>query len=493
MSFFQKKLSLLEFVIIWFVLVSFFILIFSFIMNCISDRFIVDQLFEKHKQETVHLLLDLFNSGGEKGILHSEEYLYIYSKAENKIEQLGGKKENRLFLLIRSNLKSILNHEELPTYLRKNYFIKVATLSPHLNPKFIILVLPKRCSLLGLKNYVKEIYGLLFFIGFILSIILTVPIKREFQTLLSSIKAHLSELEDEQLEEILKKESKKADKIVSEIVVPESSIFEVLKDSFHIYRKKLIKELLKYKEAIELQKKADQYKTVFLSSVSHQLRTPLNSIIGFTQLLLEEIDGKLTSTQKEDLEIILHSSKALLSLINDILDISAIASGKLLLNKENVKLKELIRQIEAEATGQLKDKKDVKFIVEYNTHVEEIWADPKRVWQIISNIVSNGIKFTQKGYVKLSICNFDERTILFCVEDTGSGIPPDQLNFIFKEFVQLGEKEYRSKGVGLGLSICKSLVELHGGKIWVESTLGKGSKFYFTIPIRKNSDEEKVE
>ncbi len=234
----------------------------------------------------------------------------------------------------------------------------------------------------------------------------------------------------------------------------------------------------------------DKLKTQFLANMSHELRTPLNSIIGFSRVILKGIDGPLTELQKSDLTSIHTSGQHLLSLINNILDISKIEAGKMELNFEEMEIGPIIKSVMATATALVKDK-SVALKQEMPDTLPPIWADPTRIRQIILNLVSNACKFTEKGQITLKTTIIDEKMIV-SVTDTGIGIGSDKLENIFEEFTQVDASTTRKAGgTGLGLPISRYFIEMHGGQIWVDSILGKGSTFSMTIPINANRTTDK--
>lgn len=240
-------------------------------------------------------------------------------------------------------------------------------------------------------------------------------------------------------------------------------------------------------EAYNNLKEVDRLKTQFLSTMSHELRTPLNSIIGYTQLLLDEVDGEITGPQREDLERIEKNAKHLLQLINDILDLSKIEAGKMQLNITKIDLKEAVNQA-ISIVLPLIGNKPLKIINNIGEKSIYILADFQRLEQIIINLLSNAIKFTDEGTVTIDCQTSTDSTnqgwVTIWVQDTGIGITPENLDKIFEPFKQIEQTSTRKHGgTGLGLSITKKLVELHGGALWVKSEWGKGSTFYFTMPL----------
>jgi signal transduction histidine kinase len=252
--------------------------------------------------------------------------------------------------------------------------------------------------------------------------------------------------------------------------------------AFERLRQQYLDQLIRERTAHRQAQDADRYKSEFLSTVSHELRTPLNALLGFSEVLLAEIEGPLTDGQREDLRMIRASGEHLLSLFNNVLDFSALASGRIQLKLERVEVREVLDEVAALLEGQ-RQGKPVAIVVSVPDFLPEIDADPTRLRQVIMNLGTNALKFTQRGEVSLS-ASFNGRAVAISVRDTGSGIAEEDLPQLFREFSQLGTREQRRRGSGLGLSIVKELVELHGGKIEVHSERGRGSTFtvWFGMP-----------
>lgn len=226
------------------------------------------------------------------------------------------------------------------------------------------------------------------------------------------------------------------------------------------------------------EKQVEELKDGFLRTVSHELRTPLTSVIGFIELVRSGIN--ISEEQRRFLGTALNEASNLKRLIDDLLDLSQIKAGKMKMQKEEIVVKELLDNL-ITTLKPLGKGKNLKLSADIKTENLVIIADPTKLRRILVNLLSNAIKFTQEGHVKAT-CTIKDKGVLFCIEDTGIGLRGEEKEVIFEKFRQI---DYSSKreydGIGLGLSIVRQLVEMHNGKIWVESTYGKGSTFFFTI------------
>ncbi len=253
-------------------------------------------------------------------------------------------------------------------------------------------------------------------------------------------------------------------------------------------RKDFEQELLRAKEQAEI---ANHVKTQFLANVSHELRTPLNGILGFSQLLAGAIkDPK----QKELIGIVLQSSRQLLEIVNDLLELSNVELGELKLKTHRFLLRDSLRPMLQAFSAQAENKGlAFEFLIADNTP-DALCGDDDRLKQVLLNLLANALKFTDQGEISLAVNPVDEDDkgreacprLLFRVRDTGAGIPPEQHESVFETFV-LGEDFLTKKHGGLGLSICKRLVNKMGGEIWVESAPGKGSVFFFTAMFESST------
>ncbi len=243
------------------------------------------------------------------------------------------------------------------------------------------------------------------------------------------------------------------------------------------------------KLALDAAEEASRAKSDFLTSMSHELRTPLTAIIGFSEILLGEFAGKLNEKQRQYVNYILESGSHLLSLINDILDLSKVEAGKMELKTSKVKVGEILEG----SLSMIRDSCRREGIsLELRALPEaadlEITADPRRLKQIMHNLLSNAVKFTPKGGSITVEAEREGDELVISVTDTGVGIPPEEQERIFEKFHQVSD----APGTGLGLALTRKLVEMHGGRIWVESEgKGKGSRFSFTLPLKRTKDDRR--
>ena len=253
-------------------------------------------------------------------------------------------------------------------------------------------------------------------------------------------------------------------------------------------KNKLSSERQKLIEARQKAEDADQLKTTFLANMSHDLKTPLNAIIGFSNLTLDTKLKELDTIYKYQ-QIIAENGTMLLGLINDILDISIIESGALRICKEKTSLKSIIEEVSHTFDDQIiaNLKKQVSFTIEDQIQDDDFqfYTDSLRLKQVIHNLINNALKFTNEGEIVFSyVLSTDKNYIQFSVSDTGIGIPEEKIDTIFDRFSKLDETtKNKVKGTGLGLAISKQIVEQMGGRLTVESTYGKGSTFSFTIKL----------
>ena len=259
--------------------------------------------------------------------------------------------------------------------------------------------------------------------------------------------------------------------------------------SIHLETLRLNEEL--QQRARELQE-LDRLKSAFLANMSHELRTPLNSILGFTDVMLEGLDGELTEYMDNDLRLIQKNGQHLLHLINDVLDMAKIESGRMNLHPEKFKVHEIFEDVNSITASLANSKNNALIITEDSDKEVEVFADNTRIKQVMINLVNNANKFTSEGKISMKVSKLDGARVLISVKDNGLGIPQDHLESIFQEFSQVDTSTTRKAGgTGLGLPISRRLIEMHGGRLWAESTgvEGEGSTFFIELPIEARITE----
>jgi len=227
---------------------------------------------------------------------------------------------------------------------------------------------------------------------------------------------------------------------------------------------------------------ASKHKSQFLANMSHELRTPLNAVLGYTELMQDGLYGELPPKAAEVLQRVSQNGKHLLGLINAVLDLSKIEAGQLVLSIEDYSIQDIVRAV-VSATESLAAAKKLPLKVEMSDDLPPGHGDERRISQVLLNLVGNAIKFTQEGEVRITAKAANGRFSV-AVRDTGPGIPDAEQARVFHEFHQVDSSNTKEAGTGLGLAIAKRIVELHGGQIWVESEVGKGSTFQFELPVR---------
>ncbi|MGM0565661.1 MAG: PAS domain S-box protein [Bacteroidota bacterium] len=270
---------------------------------------------------------------------------------------------------------------------------------------------------------------------------------------------------------------------LSKVVLKENTFIQAIARDITA-RKSSEKDLRLAKEKAE---ESDRLKTAFLASMSHEIRTPMNHILGGLDLLL---DPEISDDEKEEFRnIIKKSSHQLLKLIDDIIDVSHLDAGQVEIKKEKFHLNGFLQEIEEETEQFSNDKPNVDFQINTSAHLKDldyIYTDKIRLKQVLISLLSNAFKFTDKGTIELGYEKKNNETLQFYVSDTGIGIDKESQKVIFEQFRQVDFDHTREyEGAGLGLTLAKGMVELMGGKIWVESELNKGSVFYFTINIKE--------
>ncbi len=247
-----------------------------------------------------------------------------------------------------------------------------------------------------------------------------------------------------------------------------------------IQNARLFREIAEKSRQLE---EASRHKSRFLASMSHELRTPLNAILGFNEMILGEIYGAVPADMKGPLEDIQTSGKHLLRLINNVLDLAKIEAGRMELALADYSVQDTVEGVRA-TLRPLAAENGLEFLASVPNEIPLAYGDSGRITQCLMNLAGNSLKFTKAGKVEISVA-LEEGDLVFRVADTGMGIAPEKIGSLFTEFKQTDAtiaSEYG--GSGLGLSIVKKFVEMHGGRIWVESELGKGSSFFFRIPLR---------
>lgn len=245
---------------------------------------------------------------------------------------------------------------------------------------------------------------------------------------------------------------------------------------------------------LERLKRIDRMKTEFVANISHELRTPLTAIKAYTETMYNSLEELDTDTLKEFLEVVLDQSNHLENLLNELLDFSRLERKALQIKKEKTNICELLES----AVGAIKEfaaSQGVKVFLEKKVPCFEAEVDPTRMKQVLLNLLSNGVKYSKKDepekYVKV-VLDKDENGILIVVEDNGIGIPEHAREKIFEQFYRVDSSlTYEVSGTGLGLAITKEIVELHGGRIWVESEEGKGSRFFVWIPYDHGTEDNR--
>jgi len=263
----------------------------------------------------------------------------------------------------------------------------------------------------------------------------------------------------------------------------DGTIIGILETCREITERKAAEKLLQEKQIAEV---ANRTKSKFLANMSHELRTPLNSIIGFSDMLYEQAYGELNEKQLRSVGNISKSGKHLLNLINDLLDLSKIEAGKMELNYKNLELATKLNMIRNLLTP-IADQKNIKIEIDLDSKLTSIFADEDKFVQIMYNLVDNAIKFSyENSLVKIGAREKGD-LVEITVKDAGIGIKAEDQYKLFNPFSQIDSFSSRKfQGTGLGLSLVKEIVHLHGGYVWFRSNPGEGSTFAFTIPINNN-------
>lgn len=271
-------------------------------------------------------------------------------------------------------------------------------------------------------------------------------------------------------------------KQVEHEIKSKSERLELMNRALNLQRKKLLELTEQLARANEELKRLSEAKSDFVSAVSHDLRTPLTTIIEGISLVEDGTLGEVNEEQKKFLKLAIEDAERLNDFINDILDLAKIEAGKIIAKKVRVSPKEMIRRIKTSYQNYAKEK-GLEILVELTEPELYVFCDPGHYYRILTNFLSNAIKFTSNGgKIIIQVLPQKFGMVLTQVNDTGIGIPSEQKKYIFQKFEQI-ERSAQHPGSGLGLSLCKQLVELNDGKIGFESIVNKGSNFYFTLPI----------
>jgi signal transduction histidine kinase/CheY-like chemotaxis protein len=325
-----------------------------------------------------------------------------------------------------------------------------------------------------------NIFVFLSVLGFVIittmSIYLSKNIKERFEKVFKSLENLIKEKPD----------------FSKKMTIEKNDEIGMLVDKFNQLQHKLEKDNQKITELKIKAEDTAKLKSAFLANMSHEIRTPINGIVGMSYLALQT---NLTPKQRRYIEKIENSSKALLHIINDILDLSKIESGKLVIDKIDFDLRKMVNSSIDLIRFKAKEK-GLKIKIKYSRNIpKKLHGDSLRVAQVLTNLLSNAVKFTEKGEISLFITQIDNNQFRFEVKDTGIGLTKEAQEKLFMAFTQADGSTTRNYGgTGLGLAISKQLIELMGGKIWVESEYGVGSSFIFELELTpaKNSDKSKI-
>jgi signal transduction histidine kinase len=247
-----------------------------------------------------------------------------------------------------------------------------------------------------------------------------------------------------------------------------------------IQNAKLFRQIQEKSAQLEV---ASQHKSQFLASMSHELRTPLNAILGFNEMMLDGLCGEVPAGFKDPLDETQKSGKHLLRLINNVLDLAKIEAGRMELALSDYSVHDTVESVRS-SLRPLAAEKGLEFLANVPADIPLAYGDAGRITQCLMNLAGNSLKFTKEGRVEISVQQQNGQ-LRYCVTDTGIGIPPEKIGSLFTEFKQTDAtiaSEYG--GTGLGLSITRKFIEMHGGRIWVESEIGRGSAFIFEIPLK---------
>jgi signal transduction histidine kinase/DNA-binding response OmpR family regulator len=237
--------------------------------------------------------------------------------------------------------------------------------------------------------------------------------------------------------------------------------------------------------------KASELKSHFLSNMSHEFRTPLNSITALSQILLDRLDGDLSSEQEKQVRFIRSSAQDLMDLVNDLLDLAKVEAGKVTIRPAKFTVKTLFSTLRGMLRPLLAQNSSVRLVFDEPEEDFQLYSDEAKVSQVLRNFISNALKFTERGEVRVSVSRGHDNTVLFSVQDTGIGIAEEDQGRIFEEWMQLeGKLQKTAKGSGLGLPLSRKLAQLLGGNVYVKSQLGLGATFVAVIPVEFRGETE---
>src|ERR1700691_447076 len=239
--------------------------------------------------------------------------------------------------------------------------------------------------------------------------------------------------------------------------------------------------------------RASELKSHFLSNMSHEFRTPLNSILALSQILIDRMDGDLTPEQEKQVTFMRRSAQDLTDLVNDLLDLAKVEAGKVTIRPAEFSVESLFAALRGMLRPLLAQNSSVSLVFEDPVGIPELYTDEAKVSQVLRNFISNALKFTERGEVRISVRTGHDETVVFSVADTGIGISPADQDRIFQEWEQVeGELQHTAKGTGLGLPLSRKLAQLIGGDVYVKSQVGLGSTFFVSVPVSYTGATEAV-
>jgi len=231
--------------------------------------------------------------------------------------------------------------------------------------------------------------------------------------------------------------------------------------------------------------RASELKSNFLSNMSHEFRTPLNSVLALSQILLDKLDGDLSSEQEKQVRYIRRSAQDLTDLVNDLLDIAKVEAGKVTIRPVHFTIESVFAALRGMLRPLVAQNSSVALVFEDPSDMPDLFTDEAKLSQILRNFISNALKFTERGEIRVSVSRGHDNTVVFSVSDTGIGIAPENQERIFKEWEQIeGKLQKTAKGTGLGLPLSRKLAQLLGGNIYVKSRVGEGSTFFVAVPVQ---------